>query len=290
MISGTHWPAVNRPQGRRFRTTFDRAVERFRRPTVTADKFSLSGFSFSTFRDDYRDLEHFEEAHAVGFDLDGEGTNLDECAEALGEFYGFLYSSYRHTSERQRGRAIIFLDRTATADEYRRCWRAVVRRLPTAGQESKDASRLWFAPGVRPGGEYRFIELRGGFLDVDEALACTVEETSPIGGVSAPVVPVKATTPIIERARKYLEHCDVAVSGQRGHLTTFIVAQKMVRGFQLDKDTAYSLLSVWNQRCRPEWSEAELRRKIQQAADVGDMKPGSLLNAPLKPRDAGRAA
>jgi hypothetical protein len=43
----------------------------------------------------------------------------------------------------------------------------------------------------------------------------------------------------------------------------------VVRGFALDQQTAYSLLSEWNQRCLPPWSEKELHRKIREAHDKG---------------------
>lgn len=104
---------------------------------------------------------------------------------------------------------------------------------------------------------------------------------------AAPVVPVQATVDVVERARRYLERCDGAISGSGGHTQTFLVAQKLVRGFRLDEHAAYALLSAWNQRCKPPWSERDLRRKIRQAATHGSMQPGTLLDSP---RPGGRAA
>lgn len=106
---------------------------------------------------------------------------------------------------------------------------------------------------------------------------------------AAPVVPVQATVDVVERARRYLDRCEGAISGSGGHTHTFLVAQKLVRGFRLDEQTAYALLSVWNQRCKPPWSERDLRRKIHQAATHGTMQPGALLDAP-RDRSGGRAA
>jgi hypothetical protein len=83
----------------------------------------------------------------------------------------------------------------------------------------------------------------------------------------------------IERARAYLAKCAPAISGQGGHSTTFLVAQRLVRGFSLDEQSALDLLLEWNQTCQPPWAVRDLRRKVQQAARRGTMQPGQLLNA-----------
>jgi hypothetical protein len=279
MIECTYWPAVDRPgDARRFQTTTERLVERFRTPIVTEDKLSLAGWAPATFSPNYRKLENHEASYGVGFDLDGDGTDLDENAEALGDYCGFIYTSYRHTRERQRGRAILWTSRPIVRREHPRVWRYGARLLPNVGQEAKDASRLWFVPGIPPGGTYRLIELRGALLDVDEALACVGDVDEAIEN-APPVVPVEATSDVIERARRYLQYCDVAVSGHGGSRQTFVVAMKLTRGFQLDEETAYRLMTEWNTRCKPPWSEAGLRRKIAHAASRGGMLPGKLLDA-----------
>lgn len=96
---------------------------------------------------------------------------------------------------------------------------------------------------------------------------------------STPVAPpIPSSAPILERARAYLAKCDAAISGSYGHDTTFIVAQKLVRGFELDVETAYALMAAeYNPRCKPPWSERELRRKVDQAARAGHMQSGYLL-------------
>jgi len=82
----------------------------------------------------------------------------------------------------------------------------------------------------------------------------------------------------IERASRYLVRCESAVSGQDGHKRTMGVCVRMVRGFALPPETAYSLLlSEYNPRCDPPWSERDLRRKVQQAQDAGEMEWGKLL-------------
>ncbi len=82
----------------------------------------------------------------------------------------------------------------------------------------------------------------------------------------------------IDRARQYLAKIPGAVSGQGGHNQTFSVACALVNGFALSEYDAYALLSEYNQRCAPPWSERELKHKIASAAMVQHDKPrGHLL-------------
>jgi RecA-family ATPase len=69
----------------------------------------------------------------------------------------------------------------------------------------------------------------------------------------------------IERAQRYIDKCEPAISGQCGHSTAFSVVCSVVNGFALDDETAYSLLQGWNLRCQPPWTESELRHKIGDA-------------------------
>ena len=73
---------------------------------------------------------------------------------------------------------------------------------------------------------------------------------------------------IEERARKYLEKCSPAISGQRGHSVAFAVVRSLVWGFEItNEEQALALLSGWNARCDPAWSERELRHKIRESLE-----------------------
>lgn len=83
------------------------------------------------------------------------------------------------------------------------------------------------------------------------------------------------------RARAYLEKCDPAIAGQGGHNQTFKVACKLVKGFGLNQETALELLmTVYNAKCQPPWSEKELRHKVESAAKSPDPE-GFLLAMPI---------
>ena len=75
---------------------------------------------------------------------------------------------------------------------------------------------------------------------------------------------------VIERARRYLDTIPGAVSGSGGHDQTFKAACSLVLGFNLTKAEAFVLMSEYNNRCEPRWSERELRHKIESA----DRQPG----------------
>ena len=81
---------------------------------------------------------------------------------------------------------------------------------------------------------------------------------------------------VAERARRYLERIEPAIAGQHGDLHTFKVCCRLVRGFALGKDQAFAVLSEWNLRCNPPWTERELRDKISRALRYGREELGSL--------------
>jgi putative DNA primase/helicase len=90
----------------------------------------------------------------------------------------------------------------------------------------------------------------------------------------------KAPASVIERARRYIAKMPPAVSGQNGHTQTFLVAEFLVRGFDLGIDQARPLLHEYNARCLPPWTDAELEHKLRQADEAGEMVRGCKLTQP----------
>jgi hypothetical protein len=57
-----------------------------------------------------------------------------------------------------------------------------------------------------------------------------------------------------------------AVSGEGGHNATFRVACKLTHYFGLDRETAiWLLMTIYNPRCRPEWTRKEIEDKVDDA-------------------------
>ena len=71
-----------------------------------------------------------------------------------------------------------------------------------------------------------------------------------------------------ERVRAYLAKADPAIEGSDGSGTMFKVACVLVWGFGLDPEQALLLLSEYNARCQPPWSEKELRHKLDDVLKV----------------------
>lgn len=67
-----------------------------------------------------------------------------------------------------------------------------------------------------------------------------------------------------ERAAAYVKQMDAAIEGSNGDKQTFKVACKLVE-FGLDYSEAMSILSDYNQRCQPPWTEKGLIRKLRCA-------------------------
>ncbi len=72
---------------------------------------------------------------------------------------------------------------------------------------------------------------------------------------------------IIERASLYLDRLPPAIAGSGGHNALYEAAAVLRRGFALNEDEAFELLTRWNQtHCQPPWKECDLRHKLQSAA------------------------
>jgi P4 family phage/plasmid primase-like protien len=85
-------------------------------------------------------------------------------------------------------------------------------------------------------------------------------------GTTGPVLKVRAEPTVEERAVKYLASCPEAVSGQGGHAATMWAARAVVYGFDLGEDRGFAVLDQhYNPRCRPPWTEKELRHKCKDA-------------------------
>jgi hypothetical protein len=86
---------------------------------------------------------------------------------------------------------------------------------------------------------------------------------------------------IRDRVLAYMDKIPPAVSGERGHNQTFKVAVVLVWGFCLSRDEAMEYLRLYNGRCLPPWTEAELAHKVDSA--ISDCNTKWRAGAQLKP-------
>lgn len=73
---------------------------------------------------------------------------------------------------------------------------------------------------------------------------------------------------IPERAATHVATMDAAISGNGGHNATFAVAIALIHGFNLSEDEAWPILLDYNKRCKPPWTEKELRHKLEGADNL----------------------
>ncbi len=291
-VALTHWPKLTEPLGRRVRTTWPALLERLRVPREHAVKNEIPGFALATFAGDRRKLANVEEVFAIGLDFDhldalSIRTNHDglEAVDAPGwlglcrafeNVACFAHTTWQSTEWSPRARVFVLLSRPVNAEEYRVLYVHAAGLLEEAGfvvdRQASDPSRLWFLPAKQPGGDFVCFVGGGPPMHVGEVVKARAA-AEPVA-YRPRAVP---STAAIERARKYLAACPHAISGSGGHAITFSVAQKLVRGFCLSEADALDLLSEWNARCVPPWSDRELRHKIEQATKSGRHAEGDML-------------
>jgi hypothetical protein len=88
-----------------------------------------------------------------------------------------------------------------------------------------------------------------------------------------------ANLSLLSRAHRYVATIPPAVSGQHGDVRTFRVCCRLVRGFALSDADALTVLTDWNARCEPPWSERELVDKLRGARQYGREPFGGFLEA-----------
>ena len=250
-------------------------------PKTTLTKDAAGGFSLATFKGDRRKLENLELVYVLGLDFDKSPHTAEEIAGHFSRYACFVYSTFSHTYSVPRSRALFHLSRPVTAAEYAlilpRFFHACAGIGLIADKQAKDASRYWYSPAVRHGEPYHFVQNKGRPADVEALLdsarknAERERREQERRDAARKVIPFPKNA--FERARRYIGKMDAAVSGQGGHLATFAVARKLVQDFGLTDHESWSLLLEYNQRCKPAWSEKELRHKLESAKSARVRNP-----------------
>jgi hypothetical protein len=259
----TWWPTLLVPEGEPGSfDTWDELFARFaRRMPFMGD--GHPGWSAATFDPPRRALENVQQIHAACFDYD-KGTTIAEARERWAGAYGLLHTTRSHTDEAHRFRVILPLARSVSPFEYAALWSRLAKRAGDVDQAPKDPSRFWYVPGAKGQQPYEAIRLEGRPLDPDVWLR-QPEPKAPAPAV-APAMP---STDVERRAIAYLARMPAAIAGQGGHDATWRAAIALSRGFGLDEHTTLRLLlSEYNPRCEPPWSERELRHKAAQAGNA----------------------
>lgn len=257
-----HWPSLVDTAGKVVTTTWEELFDRFSRVAPFRGDREHPGWSGAVFDPPVRSLENVRRVTAVVLDYDGTETE-ERVIELWGQFFGFVHTTRKHAPESPRFRVVLPLSRPVTPDEYARIWRRVNERAGgKLDPQPKDPSRYWFTPGIREGGSFRAWRFDGRPLDADAFLAMPEPQTH------APVVHLQDAREDRERrAIAYIERMPEATAGSGGHAATWAVARKLAQDFGLDEGATFRILwTEYNPRCRPPWTEKELRHKARDAA------------------------
>jgi hypothetical protein len=85
------------------------------------------------------------------------------------------------------------------------------------------------------------------------------------------------TEDVVRRVWVYAAAFPPAIAGQHGDTQTFRLCCRLVRGFALSDNDALAVLTSWNRRCQPPWSERQLIAKLRHARQYGREPIGGLL-------------
>ena len=130
---------------------------------------------------------------------------------------------------------------------------------------------------VIDGRPYKWI-YDADLADIPEELKQVDEPKPP--QPDQPPSPLANSQDAARRASAYLATMPEAISGQGGHNALMSAAGALVVGFRLDDETAFRLLwDEYNPRCKPPWTEKEIRHKLTDARKNPPRQWGELLEA-----------
>lgn len=243
--------------------------------------------------------------------LDADG--IEAVLTALNEdrLAYVVYSTHSHTDEKWKVRVVGPLAKPVPAARWLAVWKAISKRYaPQTDQQCSDVSRAYYWPSCKPGAPRLIWSEPGDPLDPesldvgDEAPALTPKRAVDLnapelltdGGVNVPRCP--RGTSLFEHAETLCKTMPPAISGAGGHVSLLRVARALRWGLDLPPEQCEPLITdLYNPRCSPPWSAAEIRHKIEDAGkEFGAPYPrGALLprsddftHLPLLVQNAGR--
>jgi replicative DNA helicase len=197
------------------------------------------------------------ERRLIAIDVDGsEGAaSLLALEERLGKLPSTLTSQ-----SGSGGQHLVF--ETAAVERMRNS----AKKLAPSIDIRAGGGQIVVAPSLhRSGGHYRWTN-HGAVAQLPSAWEQAVLALNEEPKREEPSRPEQQHNGTHDRARRYIEKMEPAISGQGGHNATWAVACKLVHGFGLsDSDAMSILLSDYNPRCQPPWSKRELEHKVRQA-------------------------
>lgn len=155
-------------------------VKNFKQLSAIICDQSNKAYSFSTYKDNYRNKKNFLKMRCIGLDIDndknGEQMSLESAKELFKDYKHIIATTRSHQKEKHglvadRFRVILFFEREIEDEaEFTRTWHNLKKLFPAIDPLCKDTSRYWF-----PSKEIVQINKQGAWVEVPEY----VEENKP---------------------------------------------------------------------------------------------------------------
>ncbi|RMD03219.1 hypothetical protein D9O40_03500 [Clostridium autoethanogenum] len=169
--------------------SWDEFVEKLSHTTVTSEtqeeyrkmkKFQqdnvkdVGGFVAGELKNGRRRKGNVISRSMLTLDMD-YADDAEEIVANIEMLYGYaccIYSTHKHTTEKQRLRLIIPLFRIVSADEYQAISRMIAKEIGIElfDDTTYEPNRLMYWPSTSADGEYFFKVIEGDFLNPDEVL------------------------------------------------------------------------------------------------------------------------
>jgi len=181
-VALTMFSAHDKPAGARVATTWPDWIEEVERDLQ--QPHDGRGWAPATFSNDQRSKANVEAIDALVYDLEPVAKDAPDperrgdpylAAHVFAFAFGVVHTTRSHRPEAPRCRAILPLDRPATAAEHAAIWPHVAKLATRGGlridPSTKDASRFWYRASRPAEGEPIFLRMLGPMLSVDRLLA-----------------------------------------------------------------------------------------------------------------------
>lgn len=148
-------------------------VKNFKQLCAVICDQSNKAYSFSIYKDNYRNKKNFKSMRCLGLDIDndknGQQMSLEDAKEVFKDYKCIIATTRSHQKEKNgltvdRFRVILFFENDVTdAKEFIRTWYDLKSKFPAMDPACKDESRYWF-----PSKEVVFVQKKGKYVEIPD--------------------------------------------------------------------------------------------------------------------------